>query len=89
MTAARIALVTLACIAMVVGAMEIFWWANPEPPPSRPAAMHRPNRGDAVDCLIEEELRRMDPKSIYLPENGYHWSGQWQDCPKSASRDAP
>lgn len=44
--------------------------------------VNRPNRGDAQSCLIAEELRKMNPKSVWLPENGHHIRGEWTDCPK-------
>ena len=42
----------------------------------------RPNRADAEDCLIDAELRKMDPNSVWLPENGHHVVGEWMKCPE-------
>lgn len=43
-------------------------------------APDRPNRGDAQGCLINRELRILDPKSLWLPENGHHVPYEWR-CP--------
>lgn len=35
----------------------------------------RPDRADAMNCLIDAELRKMDRRSIWLPENGHSNGG--------------
>lgn len=55
--------------------------ANPSPV----YVEHRPDRGDALNCIVNDELRRMDPSSPYLPENGYHFRGEWTKCPSPTS----
>lgn len=47
------------------------------PAEPRPAAIYRPNRADALNCVVNRELRRLDGNSHWLPENGYSDS----DCP--------
>lgn len=47
-----------------------------------------PNRGDAMHCVIDRELRAMDSKSPFLPENGWHVAGGY-GCHYQLTTDQP
>lgn len=72
-------------IGLTVVAMALTWRAWTGEPtiaqaPVSQTAPARPNRGDAQGCLINRELRILDPKSVWLPENGHHVAYEWR-CP--------
>ena len=66
-----------------------WWWVHPAAADGglvRSSAVEphgvAPNRADALNCVINRELRMLDPTSQWLPENGYDKS----PCPTPASR---
>ena len=84
-------LIVVGCILfLIVGGLVwgAIWILSLRPTPrpdlspgsQRPAAVFRPNRADVLGCLIDRELRRLDPGSVWLPENGHRVTGEWE-CP--------
>ena len=67
----------LGVVLGAVGGTVAGLWVMTSPTLAPGAPKARPERGDAMRCLVDRELRLMDPASPYLPENGWVTPGAW------------